>query len=212
MEHGLLMLEGQGIYRLGDRWYPVAAGDFIWMAPYCLQWFGALGKVPAKYLIYKPWNRHPLRITSTYTELGYHMQITVDQKRLISELEKLATFSDAPAPAVTRVVFSSQDLAARGYLHELFSDAGLTLQTDALGNTAKRDGRAVILGCRVSAPVHRTDAVPHAGRYDGTVGVLGGLEAIRALQRAEGFRPRRSIELLLFTSEEPTLFGIGCRR
>jgi (S)-ureidoglycine aminohydrolase len=60
MEHGLLMLEGQGIYRLGDRWYPVVAGDFIWMAPYCLQWFGALGKVPAKYLIYKPWNRHPL--------------------------------------------------------------------------------------------------------------------------------------------------------
>jgi (S)-ureidoglycine aminohydrolase len=60
MEHGLLMLEGQGIYRLGDRWYPVAAGDFIWMAPYCLQWFGALGKVPARYLIYKPWNRHPL--------------------------------------------------------------------------------------------------------------------------------------------------------
>lgn len=60
MEHGLLMLEGQGIYRLDDRWYPVAAGDFIWMAPYCPQWFGALGKVPAKYLIYKPWNRHPL--------------------------------------------------------------------------------------------------------------------------------------------------------
>jgi len=60
MEHGLLMLEGEGIYRLGDRWYPVAAGDFIWMAPYCLQWFGALGKVPAKYLIYKTWNRHPL--------------------------------------------------------------------------------------------------------------------------------------------------------
>jgi (S)-ureidoglycine aminohydrolase len=60
MEHGLLMLEGQGIYRLGDRWYPVIAGDFIWMAPYCPQWFGALGKVPAKYLIYKPWNRHPL--------------------------------------------------------------------------------------------------------------------------------------------------------
>ncbi len=60
MEHGLLMLEGQGIYRLGDRWYPVAAGDFIWMAPYCLQWYGALGKVPTKYLIYKPWNRHAL--------------------------------------------------------------------------------------------------------------------------------------------------------
>lgn len=60
MEHGCLMLEGGGIYRLGEAWYPVTAGDFIWMAPYCPQWFGALGKVPAKYLIYKDWNRHPL--------------------------------------------------------------------------------------------------------------------------------------------------------
>jgi (S)-ureidoglycine aminohydrolase len=42
MEHGLLI------------------GDFIWMAPYCPQWFGALGKKPAKYLIYKDWNQHPL--------------------------------------------------------------------------------------------------------------------------------------------------------
>ncbi|HEY0758110.1 MAG TPA: (S)-ureidoglycine aminohydrolase [Acidisarcina sp.] len=59
MEHGLLMLEGGGIYRLADSWYPVAAGDFIWMAPFCPQWFGALGKAPAKYLIYKNWNRSP---------------------------------------------------------------------------------------------------------------------------------------------------------
>jgi len=57
MEHGLLMLAGGGIYRLGDCWYPVAAGDFIWMGSYCPQWFGALGKTPAKYLIYKDWNR-----------------------------------------------------------------------------------------------------------------------------------------------------------
>lgn len=60
MEHGLLMLEGGGIYRLDDAWYPVKAGDFIWMAPYCPQWFGALGKGPAQYLIYKDTNRHPL--------------------------------------------------------------------------------------------------------------------------------------------------------
>jgi (S)-ureidoglycine aminohydrolase len=60
MEHGLLMLEGGGIYRLGDDWFSVTAGDFIWMGPYCPQWFGAIGKVPAKYLIYKDWNRHPL--------------------------------------------------------------------------------------------------------------------------------------------------------
>ncbi|HTW60182.1 MAG TPA: (S)-ureidoglycine aminohydrolase [Terracidiphilus sp.] len=60
MEHGLLMLEGGGIYRLGDSWYPVQAGDFIWMRAYCPQWFGAIGKGPAKYLIYKDWRRHPL--------------------------------------------------------------------------------------------------------------------------------------------------------
>jgi (S)-ureidoglycine aminohydrolase len=60
MEHGLMMLEGGGIYRLGDSWYPVTAGDFVWMGPWCAQWFGAIGKVPAKYLIYKDWNRHPL--------------------------------------------------------------------------------------------------------------------------------------------------------
>ena len=60
MEHGLLMVEGGGIYRLNDHWYPVTAGDFIWMGPYCPQWFGALGKKPAKYLLYKDWNRHPL--------------------------------------------------------------------------------------------------------------------------------------------------------
>ena len=60
MEHGLTMLEGGGIYRLGDSWYPVTAGDFIWMGPWCPQWFGAIGKTPAKYLIYKDWNRHPL--------------------------------------------------------------------------------------------------------------------------------------------------------
>jgi len=136
------------------------------------------------------------------------MQITVNLDRLLNELEKLASFSGAPAPAVTRVVFSAQDLAARAYLRELFSEAALHLRTDAVGNTFARWTGADPNLAAVGTGSH-TDAVPHAGRYDGTVGVLGGLEAIRALQRS-GFRPRRSIELLVFTSEEPTLFGIGC--
>ena len=60
MEHGLLMLEGGGIYRLADQWYPVTAGDFIWMAPYCPQWFVAMGKNPASYIYYKDVNRDPM--------------------------------------------------------------------------------------------------------------------------------------------------------
>ncbi|VVT04942.1 (S)-ureidoglycine aminohydrolase [Hoeflea sp. EC-HK425] len=60
VEHGLLMLDGGGVYRLDDDWFPVAAGDVIWMGPYCPQWFGALGATPARYLIYKNWNRDPM--------------------------------------------------------------------------------------------------------------------------------------------------------
>ncbi len=60
MEHGLSMIQGGGIYRLGDCWYPVQAGDTIWMASYCPQWFGALGKTPARYLYYKDIHRDPL--------------------------------------------------------------------------------------------------------------------------------------------------------
>lgn len=59
MEHGLVMLEGMGVYRLGESWHPVAAGDVIWMASYCPQWFVAMGKSPARYLYYKDVNRDP---------------------------------------------------------------------------------------------------------------------------------------------------------
>jgi len=62
MEHGLLMLDGAGVYRLGDDWHPVQAGDIIWMASYCPQWFVAIGKQPARYLYYKDVNRDPLAI------------------------------------------------------------------------------------------------------------------------------------------------------
>ncbi|MGN6145161.1 MAG: (S)-ureidoglycine aminohydrolase [Mesorhizobium sp.] len=59
MEHGLLFLSGQGVYRLGERWYPVTKGDAIWMGPHELQWFGALGKSESRYLIWKNFNRRP---------------------------------------------------------------------------------------------------------------------------------------------------------
>ncbi|MDD5201186.1 MAG: (S)-ureidoglycine aminohydrolase [Terrimicrobiaceae bacterium] len=61
MEHGLIVLEGEGVYRLEESWYPVAAGDAIWMAPYCAQWFVAMGRGPASYLYFKNINRSPLK-------------------------------------------------------------------------------------------------------------------------------------------------------
>ena len=136
------------------------------------------------------------------------MTPSIDTTRLTKELDTLATFSDAPSPAVTRIVFSEQDSRARVWLKQRYSEAGLHVREDAVGNTFARWQGADPELPAVGTGSH-TDAIPHAGRYDGTVGVLGGLEAIRALQRS-GFRPRRSIELLMLTSEEPTRFGIGC--
>ena len=136
------------------------------------------------------------------------MTPAVDGARVWRELDTLASFSDAPAPAVTRVVFSEMDLRARDYVKTLCREASLVVREDAVGNTFAR-----WIGSDPALPPVATgshcDAIPNAGRFDGTVGVLGGLEAVRALQRS-GFTPRRSIEVVLFTSEEPTRFGIGC--
>ena len=130
----------------------------------------------------------------------------------MSELQTLATFTSiepsSEGTAVTRIVFTPDDLRARAWLRALAEEAGIGVHVDAVGNTFFRwagtepDLPAVATGSHI-------DAIPHAGMYDGTVGVLGGLEAIRALKRS-GAHPRRSIELVLLTSEEPTRFGIGC--
>jgi len=127
---------------------------------------------------------------------------------LSTELAALAQISEAEPPVVTRVVFSHADRRARSYVKGLFAEAGLTVREDAIGNTFARWSGTDPSLAPIGTGSH-IDAIPNAGSYDGTVGVLGGLEAIRALQRA-GFRPRRSIELVVFTAEEPTLFGIGC--
>ena len=143
-------------------------------------------------------------------------QINLD--RLMSELDYLASMTDCaessdpslpmPQRAVTRIVFTRRDLEARRWFKDLAKRAGFLVREDAVGNTfvrwegSERELPAVATGSHM-------DAIPYAGMYDGTVGVLGGLEAMRSL-RESGFAPRRSIELVLFTSEEPTRFGIGC--
>ena len=136
------------------------------------------------------------------------MNLDIDHHRLRREIEELAEFSDAEAPAVTRIVFTPTDLKARKWLIARGEEAGLAVRQDSIGNLFAR-----WTGTEAGAPAVGTgshiDAIPNAGRFDGVVGVLGGLEAIRTLKRS-GFHPKHSIELLVFTSEEPTRFGIGC--
>jgi ureidoglycolate amidohydrolase len=128
----------------------------------------------------------------------------------MAEIATLAHISEAEPPVVTRIVFSEADLRGRAYVKDLCLAAGLTLREDAVGNTFLRwTTPATDPNQAPVATGSHIDAIPNAGAYDGVVGVLGGLEAIRALQRS-GFQPRRPIELVLFTSEEPTRFGIGC--
>ncbi len=136
----------------------------------------------------------------------------VDEERLLLELRTLAGFTRtapvAEGTAVTRIVFTEDDLAARAWLRGLAEAESLGYRVDAVGNTFVR-----LEGAESSLPAVATgshiDAIPHAGMYDGTVGVLGGLEALRAI-KASGLKPARSIELVIFTAEEPTRFGIGC--
>src|SRR5216684_7103523 len=136
------------------------------------------------------------------------MKLEIDQQGLNAEIEALAAISDAEPPAVTRIVFTPTDLKARAWMVTRCEEAGLAVRQDAIGNIFAR-----WTGSDPAAPAVGTgshiDAIPNAGKYDGVVGVLGGLEAIRALQRS-GFRQKNPIELLVFETEEPTRFGIGC--
>jgi N-carbamoyl-L-amino-acid hydrolase len=132
----------------------------------------------------------------------------IDKSRLQKEIDLLALITEAKPPVVTRVIFSEADLRGREFVKNLCHEAGLKIREDAVGNVfARWEGSdkklpAVATGSHI-------DAIPNAGKYDGVVGVLGAIEAIRALKQS-GFQPKRSIELIIFTSEEPTRFGIGC--
>src|SRR5437879_12841208 len=136
------------------------------------------------------------------------MKLESDQKGLNAEIETLAAISNAEPPAVTRIVFTPTDLKARAWMISRCEEAGLAVRQDAIGNIFARWNGADPAAPAVGTGSH-IDAIPNAGKYDGVVGVLGGLEALRALRRA-GFRPKNSLELLAFATEEPTRFGIGC--
>ncbi|TVU49288.1 hypothetical protein EJB05_00595 [Eragrostis curvula] len=133
---------------------------------------------------------------------------SVDSEGLQRQIDELASFSDSPAPSVTRVLYSDKDVQARRYIKGIMNQLGLSVREDAVGNIFGRwEGSESGLGA-VATGSH-VDAIPFSGKYDGVVGVLGALEAISMLKRS-GFQPKKSLEVIMFTSEEPTRFGISC--
>src|SRR5689334_24089712 len=97
-------------------------------------------------------------------DCGTDMPLNIDQSLLLSELETLASFSEVPPPAVTRIVFSEQDRRARRYVRELCAAAGLAVREDAAGNTFARWMGASETAAAVATGSH-VDAIPNAGRY-----------------------------------------------
>jgi len=127
---------------------------------------------------------------------------------LHAALDRLASLNDDPgAGGITREVFTPTYRRAAEQVAAAMEDAGLSVRTDAFGNLrgrlpgAEPDAAAVLSGSHF-------DTTLNAGRYDGVVGVLGAIAAVRRL-RADGFAPRRPIEVVGFAGEEPR-FGSGC--
>eukprot|EP00199_Chlamydomonas_sp_CCMP681_P000954 CAMPEP_0119102132 /NCGR_PEP_ID=MMETSP1180-20130426/986_1 /TAXON_ID=3052 ORGANISM="Chlamydomonas cf sp, Strain CCMP681" /NCGR_SAMPLE_ID=MMETSP1180 /ASSEMBLY_ACC=CAM_ASM_000741 /LENGTH=450 /DNA_ID=CAMNT_0007086367 /DNA_START=50 /DNA_END=1402 /DNA_ORIENTATION=+ len=129
-------------------------------------------------------------------------------QRVVEQLTHLATFTDDPNPAVTRILFTLNDMKARSYVKELMAATGLAIREDSVGNIFGRwEGSHPSEGAILTGS--HTDAIPLAGMYDGTLGVIGAIEALAVLKRG-GFQPRRALEVMMFTSEEPTRFALGC--
>ena len=134
--------------------------------------------------------------------------LALDPRRLQEKIDALAGFSESEPPGVTRILFSQADLEARAVVKNWCNELALEVREDGIGNLFARWPGKDQFAPAVATGSH-IDAIPNSGRYDGVVGVVGGLEAVRVLMEA-GFEPARSIELVVFTAEEPTRFGIGC--
>ena len=128
--------------------------------------------------------------------------------QLHAALERLAGYNDDPgAGGITREVFTPTYRVALDDVTAQMEAVGLRTRIDAFGNLLGRwSGSAPELGAVLTGS--HVDTTLNAGKYDGTLGVLGAIEAVRLL-RDQGCEPRRSIELIAFAGEEPR-FGAGC--
>lgn len=133
------------------------------------------------------------------------MRLKVDGDRLLGDLASLAQVGETAEGGVSRPAFSAADVAGRQWFRQRVEDSGLELREDGAGNLSARlacgdpDAPTLLAGSHL-------DTVPNGGRYDGSLGVLAALEALRVFQEREMRLPVH-LEAISFTDEEGTLLG-----
>jgi beta-ureidopropionase / N-carbamoyl-L-amino-acid hydrolase len=132
-------------------------------------------------------------------------KLQINPDRLNQMLNQLAEIGQLPNGGVSRMAFTEADLQARQLVQDWMTEVGMTVTIDAAGNIIGRyDGQNPHLGSLATGS--HIDTVPVAGRYDGCLGVLAGIEVVRVLQE-NSVRLQHPIEVIVFTDEESTMLG-----
>lgn len=133
--------------------------------------------------------------------------LAVNGDRLNASINRLAKVGMQPNGDICRLAFTPEDLQARYLVQQWMIDAGMTVKTDAAGNLIGRyEGK--VAGATALATGSHIDTVPSGGQYDGVLGVLAGIEAVRVLQENH-LRLNHAVEVIVFTDEESSM--IGCQ-
>jgi beta-ureidopropionase / N-carbamoyl-L-amino-acid hydrolase len=132
---------------------------------------------------------------------------TIDKRRLMRDLNAIGRIGIGDHGSVTRLVFSIKELRSRQVLIHLMRQAGLKIHVDAIGNIFGRLDGADLKAPALLAGSH-LDTVIHGGKYDGPVGVIGALEAVRTI-RENKITLRAPLEVVCFIGEESSRFGFS---
>src|SRR5881409_3327246 len=127
----------------------------------------------------------------------------IDWKRLERSIDELGRIGETPRGGLTRVALTDEDKRGRDFMVARMREAHLRVTVDQMGNIfGERAGSSPLPPVMMGSHV---DSVPTGGKYDGKLGVLCGLETIRALN-THGIRTRRPVTLVIFTNEEGARF------
>src|SRR5436190_4191211 len=127
----------------------------------------------------------------------------IDRKRLEQSIDELGRIGETPRGGLTRLALTDEDKRGRDLMVRWMREAGLRVTVDQMGNIfGERAGSQALPPVMMGSHV---DSVPTGGKYDGQLGVLCGLETIRALN-AQKIRTRHPVTLAIFTSEEGARF------